>query len=90
MELIKEIALLRRRCGATQKQLADAAGISYSYLTKLESGAAKNPTIGTIAALLAALDELDCNYNLRSTGDIRTALRVEEATDETRSDPRRD
>ncbi len=59
MEDIREILGLnlrasRRKCGMTQEALRDATGISQQYLSELEAGK-RNPTIGTLAKLAAAL-----------------------------------
>ena len=49
------LKLERKRAGLTQHQLAEASGISYSYLTKLENGAQSNPTRETMSRLSEAL-----------------------------------
>ena len=60
--LAKNIKKLRKQHKLSQEQLARKAGITYSTLIKLESGANKNPTIETVRRLAGAfgvgLDEL--------------------------------
>jgi len=60
--LAENIKKLRRRQKISQEELAKKAGITYSTLIKLESGANDNPTIKTIKkisdALNAKIDEL--------------------------------
>ena len=48
------VAQVRRKCGMTQKQLADKLGLSQPYIAKLEGGEA-NPTLGTVGSLLAVM-----------------------------------
>lgn len=60
--LAKNIKKLRKQHKLSQEQLAQKAGITYSTLIKLESGANKNPTIETVRRLAetfeVGLDEL--------------------------------
>ena len=60
--LAKNIKKLRKQHKLSQEQLAQKAGITYSTLIKLESGANKNPTIETAQRLASAfkvgLDDL--------------------------------
>lgn len=60
--LAQNIKKLRNQRKLSQEELARKAGVTYSTLIKLESGANKNPTIKTIqqiaAALQVTLDEL--------------------------------
>lgn len=51
-EAVRELRLER---GMTQEQLADAAQIHVTYLSGIETGK-KNPTIGLLNAVAAALD----------------------------------
>jgi transcriptional regulator with XRE-family HTH domain len=50
----------RTRRGLTQEALRDATGVSQQYLSGLEAGK-RNPTIGTLSKVAAALgiDEAD-------------------------------
>jgi transcriptional regulator with XRE-family HTH domain len=48
------LALARKRLGVTQQELAERAGVSQSYIAKLEGGEA-NPTLGRVGSLLAVL-----------------------------------
>lgn len=52
--LAKNIKKLRKQHKLSQEQLAQKAGITYSTLIKLESGANKNPTIETVQKLTKA------------------------------------
>jgi PAS domain S-box-containing protein len=52
-ERLKE---LRKAQGATQRDLANRAGIDFTYLSKLENGAVPPPGANTISALASALD----------------------------------
>ena len=60
--LSQNIKKLRKQHKLSQEQLARKAGITYSTLIKLESGANKNPTIETVQKLANAfgvgLDEM--------------------------------
>jgi DNA-binding XRE family transcriptional regulator len=52
----QKIRELRRAHGMTQQLLADRAGVSLSYIEKLERGATKQPSVGTLTAIAAALN----------------------------------
>jgi transcriptional regulator with XRE-family HTH domain len=52
--LAKNIKKLRKLHELSQEELAKKAGITYSTLIKLESGANKNPTIETVQKLANA------------------------------------
>jgi len=52
--LAQNIKKLRKQHKLSQEQLARKAGITYSTLIKLESGANKNPTIETVQKLANA------------------------------------
>jgi transcriptional regulator with XRE-family HTH domain len=60
--LAQTIKELRKKHKISQEELAKQAGITYSTLIKIESGANENPTIKTIKkiadALKVSLDEL--------------------------------
>ena len=60
--LAQNIKKLRKQRKLSQEELAKKAGVTYSTLIKLESGANKNPTIKTLqqiaSALTVTLDEL--------------------------------
>jgi transcriptional regulator with XRE-family HTH domain len=45
----------RKSAGLTQRELADKSNLSYSYVTKLESGEAENPTLDTVVILANTL-----------------------------------
>ena len=53
---------LRQKSGWSQQKLAEKAGVSYNTITKIEQGAATQPTIQTMIkladALGVSLDEL--------------------------------
>ncbi len=46
--LSKNMKQLRKKHKLSQEQLAQKAGITYSTLIKIESGANKNPTLETL------------------------------------------
>ena len=46
----------RTKIGLSQDQLARKAGITYSTLTKLESGMNQNPKVKTLQAVAVALE----------------------------------
>jgi len=52
-QIIKE---LRKKHKMSQEELAKQAGITYSTLIKIESGANDNPTIKTMKKIADALD----------------------------------
>jgi transcriptional regulator with XRE-family HTH domain len=54
--LAQNIKKLRKQRKLSQEELAKKAGVTYSTLIKLESGANKNPTIRTIQQIAAALE----------------------------------
>jgi transcriptional regulator with XRE-family HTH domain len=47
---------LRRAHGMTQQLLADRAGVSLSYIEKLERGGTRQPSVGTLTAIAAVLN----------------------------------
>jgi transcriptional regulator with XRE-family HTH domain len=54
--LADNIKRYRATMGLSQDQLARKAGITYSTLTKLESGVNQNPKVKTLQQLAAALE----------------------------------
>ena len=62
IDLAGSLKRLRKARGWTQQKLAEQARISYGIVTKIEQGASKEPTIGTMIKLADAfglsLDEL--------------------------------
>jgi len=60
--LSKRLKELRKKASWSQQKLAEKSGLSYNAITKIEQGAAKNPTIQTIMKIADAfhisLDEL--------------------------------
>lgn len=52
--LSKKIKELRKKAGWSQQKLAEETGLSYSVVTKIEQGTAKQPTIQTIIKLADA------------------------------------
>lgn len=56
MEFRRRLKHLRKEAGLTQRELAKKSGISYSYITKLESDNAKNPTYETLERISMALN----------------------------------
>jgi len=55
-DLIKRLKQHREDRGITQKELSKMSGVSYSTLTKLESGFIKNPSVEAILKITKALD----------------------------------
>ena len=60
--LAKRLKELRKKAGWSQQKLAEKAGLSYNAITKIEQGAAKQPTIQTMIKIADAfgvtLDEV--------------------------------
>lgn len=54
--LARTIKELRKKHKISQEELARQAGITYSTLIKIESGANNNPTIKTMKKIADALD----------------------------------
>lgn len=54
--LAKNIKKLRKKNRLSQEELAKKAGITYSTLIKIESGANENPTIKTLKKISNALN----------------------------------
>jgi transcriptional regulator with XRE-family HTH domain len=54
--LSKNIKKFRKKLRLSQEQLAQKAGITYSTLIKIESGANKNPTIATMRKISKTLE----------------------------------
>ena len=54
--LAKTLKELRKKHKISQEELARKAGITYSTLIKIESGANDNPTIKTIKKIADTLD----------------------------------
>jgi transcriptional regulator with XRE-family HTH domain len=52
----ENIKQLRKKYKLSQEELAKKAGITYSTLIKIESGANDNPTIKTIVKIARALN----------------------------------
>lgn len=90
-ELIKKV---RKEKGMTQKQLANKAEISFSMISKLESGERKNPTNEILTKLANALEvskaelvddkekifaEWDEKYNSKQlSNDVKRLEKVDE------------
>lgn len=55
MNLGRALSLCRTQRGLTQAQLASEAGLSVSYLSLLEQGKRRDPTLSTIQRLAEAL-----------------------------------
>lgn len=54
--IAQNIKKLRKQFKLSQEELAKKAGITYSTLIKIESGANKNPTITTVRKIALALN----------------------------------
>lgn len=51
----KRIRIVRKSKGVTQVELAEASGVSRSYLADLERGALQNPSLEILRAMSGAL-----------------------------------
>ena len=54
--LADNVERYRTKKGLSQDQLARKAGVTYSTLTKMESGVNQNPKVKTLQQIAAALD----------------------------------
>lgn len=54
--LAQNIKKLRKQYSLSQEELAKKAGITYSTLIKIESGANNNPTISTLKKIASTLN----------------------------------
>ncbi len=64
-DLISRLKLIREQNEITQHELSKMSGVSYSTLTKLETGIIKNPSFQVISKISKALDiKLDDLMNL--------------------------
>lgn len=54
--LAQNIKKFRKKLKLSQEELSRRAGITYSTLIKLESGANKNPTVKTLQQIAKALN----------------------------------
>ncbi len=55
-DLTNKIVEARKERGITQRELSQMSGVSYSTLTKLESGIIKSPSFAAIYKITKALD----------------------------------
>lgn len=62
-----DIKTWRKAAHLSQRELAEKSGISFSYLTKLESGVQTNPTLAVINAIKTAVAE--CGVELTEGKD---------------------
>ncbi len=86
MRLAGNVLLLARmRRGWTQRQLADAAGVPVSTVSRIETGA-RQPSLVTLSRLLAAAD-LELRHHLEDYDDHDDVLDARRAalTDEQRA-----
>jgi DNA-binding Xre family transcriptional regulator len=68
-----QVAKLREEAGLTQTQLAAKVGMSAPNISRIESSAAPNLTLGTLVKLFGALDhELSVTPRPRSHRDRRS------------------
>ena len=63
----------RRQRGISQKELADRAGIDFTYLSKIENDRMAPPSEKAIAAMAEAL-EMDADELIRLAGKVPTDL----------------
>ncbi|NLL38605.1 MAG: helix-turn-helix transcriptional regulator [Clostridiales bacterium] len=55
LSLGKNLKRIRKAKKITQRQLADGSGLSFSFISKLESGEQNNPTLDTIVKIADCL-----------------------------------
>ena len=55
-DIISRLKLIREQNEITQHELSKMSGVSYSTLTKLETGIIKNPSFQVISKISKALD----------------------------------
>lgn len=55
-DMISRLKLIREQNEITQHELSKMSGVSYSTLTKLETGIIKNPSFQVISKISKALD----------------------------------
>lgn len=55
-DIIYRLKLIREQNEITQHELSKMSGVSYSTLTKLETGIIKNPSFQVISKISKALD----------------------------------
>lgn len=55
-DLLRKLKQIRKDREITQQDLSKMSGVSYSTLTKLESGVIKNPSFSVIIRITKALD----------------------------------
>jgi len=56
IDLPRKIKRIREEKEITQKELAKMSGVSYSTLTKLETGVIKNPSFEVVLRIIKALE----------------------------------
>ena len=82
MDFGARLRQMRRSASFTQRQLAQAAGVDFSYISKLENGHNPPPAADTIVRLCKAM-KVDPEALLALTGklpsDIRESLGLNEA-----------
>lgn len=54
--VVENIKNYREKLGISQDRFSKLAGVTYNTITKIESGANKNPTIETMAKIAKELD----------------------------------
>ena len=69
----KTIRELRKRQGISQKELADRAGIDFTYLSKIENDRMSPPSEKTIRAMSEVL-KTDADELIRLAGKVPTDL----------------
>lgn len=56
LDVPSRIKFLRKQKGLTQKQLAEKAGISFSMISKIESGERNNPSLSILEKIAKVID----------------------------------
>lgn len=94
MGLSENLKALRKKRKISQKSLAQSSGVSYSMVSKLESGEQKNPSLDTLDKIATALNvtvsQLMDGTNIFDQIDIvmgDTLKEIEKETEEYRNSP---
>ncbi len=75
MRLEQQLIAMRERCGLSQQELANRAGVKQPQIARIESGRTKNITLRTLAKITSALGATpQMHFRERTTaGTCRTA-----------------
>jgi len=68
MRLEQQLIAMRERCGFSQQELANRAGVKQPQIARIESGRAKNITLRTLAKITSALGAIPQIHFRKRTG----------------------